>query len=47
MKAVADRSGVALATIYRWFASKDHLLTEVLLVWGTELSDVARGRSPA
>ncbi len=39
MKAVADRSGVALATIYRWFASKDHLLTEVLLVWGTELSE--------
>lgn len=38
MKAVADRSGVALATIYRWFASKDHLLTEVLLVWGAELS---------
>ncbi len=39
MKAVADRSGVALATIYRWFASKDHLLTEVLLVWGASLSD--------
>ena len=38
MKAVADRSGVALATIYRWFASKDHLLTEVLLAWGGELS---------
>jgi TetR/AcrR family transcriptional regulator, cholesterol catabolism regulator len=38
MKAVADRSGVALATIYRWFASKDHLLTEVLLTWGGELS---------
>jgi AcrR family transcriptional regulator len=39
MKEVADRSGVALATIYRWFASKDHLLTEVLLVWGTQLSE--------
>ena len=38
MKAVSDRSGVALATIYRWFASKDHLLTEVLLVWGAALS---------
>src|SRR3954471_12102723 len=38
MKEVADRSGVALATIYRWFASKDALLTEVLLVWGTSLS---------
>jgi AcrR family transcriptional regulator len=39
MKAVADQSGVALATIYRWFASKDHLLTEVLLVWGASLSE--------
>ena len=38
MKAVADGSGVALATLYRWFASKDHLLTEVLLAWGDELS---------
>ena len=47
MKAVADRSGVALATIYRWFASKDHLLTEVLLVWGAELSRVPHRRSAA
>lgn len=38
MKTVADRSGVALATLYRWFASKDHLLTEVLLAWGSDLS---------
>ena len=44
MKAVADRSGVALATIYRWFASKDHLLTEVLLVWGAAALRVARRR---
>jgi TetR/AcrR family transcriptional regulator, cholesterol catabolism regulator len=33
MKDVADRSGVALATIYRWFSSKDHLLAEALLTW--------------
>lgn len=33
MKDVAEQSGVALATLYRWFASKDHLLTEVLLDW--------------
>lgn len=38
MKTVAERSGVALATLYRWFASKDHLLTEVLLSWGSDLS---------
>ncbi len=39
MKTVAERSGVALATLYRWFASKDHLLTEVLLTWGGALSE--------
>ena len=33
MKSVADQSGVALATIYRWFSSKDHLLAEALLSW--------------
>jgi AcrR family transcriptional regulator len=38
MKEVAERSGVSLATLYRWFASKDQLLTEVLLAWGAELS---------
>lgn len=38
MKTVAERSGVALATLYRWFASKDHLLTEVLLAWGSDVS---------
>jgi AcrR family transcriptional regulator len=46
MKAVADRSGVALATIYRWFSSKDHLLTEVLLVWGAELSESLEADPP-
>jgi AcrR family transcriptional regulator len=51
MKTVAERSGVALATLYRWFASKDHLLTEVLLSWGAELSgaletDPPRGDDP-
>jgi AcrR family transcriptional regulator len=28
---------VALATLYRYFASKDHLLAESLLAWGGEL----------
>ncbi len=45
MKTVAERSGVALATLYRWFASKDHLLTEVLLSWGSDLS-LALGSDP-
>ena len=46
MKTVAERSGVALATLYRWFASKDHLLTEVLLSWGVELSDALASDPP-
>jgi AcrR family transcriptional regulator len=33
MHDVADRAGVARATVYRYFASKDHLLTEVATVW--------------
>ncbi len=37
MKDVAEQSEVALATLYRWFSSKDHLLTEVLLEWIGEL----------
>ncbi len=42
MKTVADRSGVALATIYRWFESKDHLLAEALLAWVKELDATLR-----
>jgi AcrR family transcriptional regulator len=37
MKAVAEGSDVALATLYRWFASKDHLLGQALLGWVVEL----------
>jgi AcrR family transcriptional regulator len=33
MHDVADRAGVARATVYRYFASKDHLLTEVAAAW--------------
>jgi len=47
MKEVAERSGVALATLYRWFASKDQLLAEVLLRWGGELSTRLRPHPPA
>jgi TetR/AcrR family transcriptional regulator, cholesterol catabolism regulator len=46
MKTVAERSGVALATLYRWFASKDHLLTEVLLSWGGDLSNTLGSDPP-
>jgi len=37
MHDVAGRSGIARATVYRYFASKDHLLAEVALEWGREL----------
>jgi AcrR family transcriptional regulator len=33
MKSVAERSGVALGTAYRYFASKDHLLASALAEW--------------
>ena len=46
MRDVAERSGVALGTLYRYFASKDHLLAEVLVAWGGDLEDGLR-RSPA
>jgi TetR/AcrR family transcriptional regulator, cholesterol catabolism regulator len=39
MKDVAERSSVALATVYRYFGSKDHLLAEVLVAWGAVLSE--------
>jgi len=45
MQSVAERSGVGRATLYRYFASKDHLLAEVVLAWGAELSGELRGRS--
>ena len=37
MKDVAERSGVALGTIYRYFSSKDHLAAAALLAWATTL----------
>jgi TetR/AcrR family transcriptional regulator, cholesterol catabolism regulator len=42
MHDVADRAGVARATVYRYFVSKDHLLTEVAAAWArTVTADVA------
>jgi TetR/AcrR family transcriptional regulator, cholesterol catabolism regulator len=37
MKDVADRSGVALGTIYRYFSSKDHVAAAALLEWARAL----------
>lgn len=38
MQAVAERSGVARATIYRYFTTKDDLLAEVGKVWVEEIA---------
>jgi AcrR family transcriptional regulator len=52
MREVATRSGVPRATLYRYFSSKDHLLSELIFDWGEELLNKLRlappvGRTPA
>jgi TetR/AcrR family transcriptional regulator, cholesterol catabolism regulator len=44
MKEVAERSGVALGTIYRYFSSKDHLAAAALAEWAETL-DGRSGRA--
>ena len=39
MKLVAEHSGVALGTTYRYFASKEHLLASALVDWHARLTD--------
>lgn len=46
MTDVAARSGFGRATLYRYFASKDHLLAEVTSQWGTELITELKTRPP-
>lgn len=44
IREVADRAGVALGTVYRYFASKEHLFAAALVKWGAALrSRVERG----
>ena len=38
MRDVADRSGAALGTVYRYFASKEHLLAAALCDWQERLT---------
>lgn len=47
MTAVADRIGVSRATIYRYFASKDHLLAEVMEEWTVRINEGLRRKPPA
>jgi TetR/AcrR family transcriptional regulator, cholesterol catabolism regulator len=46
MTDVAARSGFGRATLYRYFASKDHLLAEVTAQWGAEIIAELRSRPP-
>jgi TetR/AcrR family transcriptional regulator, cholesterol catabolism regulator len=43
MRDVAERSGVALGTAYRYFSSKDHLLAAAWADWHRRLTDRVRG----
>jgi AcrR family transcriptional regulator len=48
IREVADRAGVARATVYRYFSSKDHLLAEAIVQWGHEIiADLKRDRREA
>ena len=40
MRDVAERADVALGTVYRYFASKDHLLAASLVYWIDQLAEV-------
>ena len=46
MRVVAERAGVALATVYRYFESKDHLLSAAVSEWTSQLQ-TQLDRSPA
>lgn len=44
IKDIAERAGVALGTVYRYFSSKDHLLAAALVEWASRLESSAGGR---
>jgi AcrR family transcriptional regulator len=46
MREVAAEAGVALGTIYRYFASKDHLLAAALVEWVNDLERRVGQRPP-
>ncbi len=47
MRAVAERAGVGLATVYRYFSSKDHLIADVHAMKSVELIDSLHASPPA
>lgn len=46
MRDVAERAGVALATVYRYFTSKEHLYAAVLLQWSADYRPRSRAGEP-
>jgi AcrR family transcriptional regulator len=47
MKDIAERAGVALGTVYRYFSSKEHLMAAALLYWATGLDRAVTRSVPA
>src|ERR1700758_5304768 len=47
MRDVATEAGVALATVYRYFTSKEHLYAAALLEWASEYPGAGRSTRPA
>jgi AcrR family transcriptional regulator len=47
MRDVADRAGMGLATVYRYFSSKDHLIAEVHAARGAEVARELEATPPA
>jgi AcrR family transcriptional regulator len=47
MRDVAARADIALGTLYRYFASKDHLLAAAMAVWSADLRKRVVLRPPA
>jgi AcrR family transcriptional regulator len=45
--AVCARAGVARATVYHHFGSKDHLIAEAILRWGHEIQKAMRAAPPS
>jgi AcrR family transcriptional regulator len=46
MRAVAARAEVAVATIYHYFSSKDHLLAATMIDWSADLERQLQRRPP-
>ena len=46
MRDVAQEAGVALATVYRYFTSKEHLYAAALLAWATNFPARTQSKRP-